>query len=182
MSDDNSTHTGAVQEESENKSPTPEERAAQWAPEWSSSKSPVNRGSRVFLVISGIVLVSILVYLSVAKQPVNPTSFQTPPSSLSDNSNQFSPPESKAVRILREQKAASEGLTRQAVDLIKANRMTEVRQLYKERWNEIATVRTNIIYDKELSDTDKKRIDDALRSEQEAINAVLAKYDKLYGS
>lgn len=181
MSDDNSTNTVVGQGESENKSPTPEERAAQWAPEWSTNKSPVNRGSRVFLIIAGIVLVSILVYLSVAKQPVNSTSFQTPPSSFSGNSNQFSPPESKAFRILREQKAASEELTRQAVDLIKANRMPEVKQLYEKRWHEIATLRTNVAFDKELGDADKQNIDNALRTEQEAINAVLAKYEGLYG-
>lgn len=180
MSADNSTHTPVGQEQSDEKPATPEERAAQWAPEWSANKSPVNRGSRVFLIFSGIVLISILVYLSVGKQPAGSTEFVTLPSSLS-NSNHFSPGEGKEGRILREQKAASEELTRQAVELIKDNQMPDVRKLYKKRWNEIATLRTNIVFDKELSEVEKKNIDNALRTEQEAINAVLAKYEGLYG-
>jgi len=59
--------------------------------------------------------------------------------------------------------------------------MREVRQLYKKRWNEIATLRTNIVFDTELSDADKQNIDNALRTEQEAVSAVLAKYERLYG-
>jgi hypothetical protein len=180
MADDNSTHTLVGQEQSDDKPSTPEERAGQWAPEWSTNKSPVNRGSRAFLILSGIVLISILVYLSVGKQSAGSTEFVNLPSSLS-NSNQLSLPEGKAVRILREQKAASEELTRHAVELIKANQMPDVRKLYKKRWNEIATLRTNIVFDRELTAADKKNIDDALRTEQEAINAVLAKYEGLYG-
>jgi hypothetical protein len=180
MLDDNSTPAPDSEKQSEKTPLTPEERAAQWAPEWSTNKSPVNRGSRVFLILSGIVLISILVYLSVGKQPGGSTEFVNLPSSLR-NSNQFSPPEGKAVRILREQKAASEDLTRQAVELIKASRMPEVRQLYKKRWNEIATLRTNIVFNKDLSDAEKKNIDNALQIEQEAINDVLAKYEGLYG-
>lgn len=45
---------------------------------------------------------------------------------------------SKEIRILQEQKAASETLTRQAVELIKENRIAEVRRLYKSRWDELA--------------------------------------------
>jgi len=180
MSEDNSNPFSDSAEQSHDAQLTPEQRASQLSPEWATSKSPVNTGSRAFLIVSGVVLISILVYLSISTQPASSTEFQNVPSTLS-NSNKVSVPESKAARILREQKAASEELTRQAVDLIKANRMTEVRQLYKKRWNDIATVRTNVAFDKDLSDADKQNIDNALRTEQEAVNAVLAKYERLYG-
>src|SRR5690348_18497957 len=62
----------------------------------------------------------------------------------------------KEVKILQEQKDDSEQVTRRAVELIKENRMTEVRQLYKKRWSELATLRTNIIFDTDLN-TDEKR-------------------------
>jgi hypothetical protein len=91
-------------------------------------------------------------------------------------------PASKEYSILKEQRAASENLTRRAVELIKENRMTEVRQLYKTRWNELATLRANIALDHDLTAVEKDNIDRALRSDQEAISAVLEKYDQLYGS
>jgi hypothetical protein len=91
-------------------------------------------------------------------------------------------PASKEYSILKEQRAASENLTRRAVELIKENRMTEVRQLYKTRWNELATLRANIALDHDLTAVEKDNIDRALRSDQEAISAVLEKYDQLYSS
>jgi len=90
-------------------------------------------------------------------------------------------PASKESGILREQRTASENLTRRAVALIKENRMTKVRQLYKARWNELATLRANIALDHDLAAAEKDNIDRALRNDQEAITAVLEKYDQLYG-
>jgi hypothetical protein len=90
-------------------------------------------------------------------------------------------PASKEYSILKEQRSASEDLTRRAVELIKENRMSEVRHLYKTRWNELATVRANIALDHDLTAAEKDNIDRALRSDQEAISAVLEKYDQLYG-
>lgn len=88
---------------------------------------------------------------------------------------------SKELKILQEQKDASEHVTRRAVELIKENRMTEVRQLYKNRWNELAILRTNIIFDTDLNTAEKQNIDKALRGEQEGITEILAKYERLYG-
>lgn len=87
---------------------------------------------------------------------------------------------SKEARILQGEKTAAENLTRLAVELIKENRMPEVRQLYKARWNELATLRTNIAFDGELSAAEKQNIDWALRSDQEGITDVLGKYDQVY--
>jgi hypothetical protein len=88
---------------------------------------------------------------------------------------------SKEVKILQEQKDASEQVTRRAVELIQENRITEVRQLYKNRWNELATLRTNIIFDSELNTAEKQNIEQALRGEQDGITEILAKYERLYG-
>jgi predicted transcriptional regulator len=88
---------------------------------------------------------------------------------------------SKEYRILQEQKTASENLTRRSVELIKENRMSEVRQVYKSRWNELATLRTNNALAHDLTAAEKQNIDQALRSDQEAITEVLEKYNQLYG-
>ena len=82
---------------------------------------------------------------------------------------------SKEIRILQEQKAASETLTRQAVELIKENRIAEVRQLYKKRWDELATLRTNVTFDRDLTAAEKQNIELALRGEQEAVTETLTK-------
>jgi hypothetical protein len=103
------------------------------------------------------------------------------PSTSSSSSSSSAAPASKEYSILQEQKAASENLTRRSVELIKENRITEVRQLYKSRWNELATLRTNIVLDHDLTAAEKQNIDRALRSDQEAITEVLGKYDQLYG-
>ncbi len=81
----------------------------------------------------------------------------------------------KEIKILQEQKAASESVTRQAVELIKENRIAEVRQLYRTRWNELATLRTNIALDGDLTPAEKQNIEQALRGEQEAITETLSK-------
>jgi hypothetical protein len=88
---------------------------------------------------------------------------------------------SKEVKILQEQKDASDNVTRRAVELIKENRITEVRQLYKNRWNELATLRTSINLDSDLNTAEKQNIEQALRGEQEGITEILAKYERLYG-
>jgi hypothetical protein len=82
---------------------------------------------------------------------------------------------SKELRILQEQKAASESLTRHAVELIKENRIAEVRQLYKNRWDELATLRTNVTFDSDLTAAEKQNIEQALRGEQEAVTETLTK-------
>ncbi len=87
----------------------------------------------------------------------------------------------KEVSILQEQKTASEDVTRRAVELIKENRMPEVRQLYKNRWNELATLRTNVTFDSDLTAAEKQNIERALRGEQDGITGILAKYERLYG-
>ena len=87
---------------------------------------------------------------------------------------------SKEQSILQEQKTASEDLTHRSVELIKEHRMAEVRQLYKSRWGELATLRANIAFDNDLTAAEKDNIDRALRNDQEAITAVLEKYDQLY--
>lgn len=87
----------------------------------------------------------------------------------------------KEVSILQEQKKASENVTRRAVELIKENRMPEVRQLYKNRWNELATLRTNVTFDSDLTAAEKQNIEWALRSEQVGITEILATYERLYG-
>ena len=71
-------------------------------------------------------------------------------------------------------------MTRRAVELIKSERMPEVRQLYKSRWSDLADLRTNIAFDNELTSGDKANIDRALRAEQESITKILAKYERLY--
>jgi hypothetical protein len=88
-------------------------------------------------------------------------------------------PSSKEIEILQEQKAASENVTRRAVKLIKENRIPEVRQLYKNRWDELAMLRTNISSDGSLIAEEKQNIDQALRGEQEAITETLAKLEGL---
>jgi hypothetical protein len=102
--------------------------------------------------------------------------YRTSPASSTGASSQ----PTKELRILQEQKTASENLTRRAVELIKANRMSEVRQLYKDRWNELATLRTNVTFDRELTAAEKENIERTLRADQEAITELIAKYDRLY--
>lgn len=58
--------------------------------------------------------------------------------------------------------------------------MSEAIALYNTRWNEFAKLRVEILYDKELTDAQKKNIDNALKVEQESITSILSKYEQLY--
>ena len=128
-----------------------------------------------FVVITPITLV--VLESSKQKTELGDYGSSSLPSSPSTTTSSLS---SKELRILQEQKLAAENVTRRAVELIKANRMSEVRQLYKDRWNELATLRTNIALDRELTATEKENIDRALRTDQEAVTELISKYDHLY--
>lgn len=86
----------------------------------------------------------------------------------------------KEMKILQEQKAKGENLTKTAVNLITENKMSEAIALYNTRWNELAKLRVEIIYDEELTDAQKKNIDNALKADQEGITSILSKYEQLY--
>lgn len=86
----------------------------------------------------------------------------------------------KEIKILQEQKAKSENLTKTAVNLITENKMSEAISLYNARWNELAKLRIEIIYDKELTEPQKKNIDNALKVDQEGITSILSQYEQLY--
>jgi hypothetical protein len=160
---------------------TPEKRAAQWSPEWAPGKpTPVNRGALGFLIVAVVLVVAVVIFsIAGQRQPTMKTDDAMP--SLFDANRATTTAPNKELQILQEQKTASENLTRQAVELIKANRMSDVRQLYKTRWNELATVRANVALDHDLTVAQKQNIDRALREDQEAITAVLDKYDRAYG-
>jgi len=53
--------------------------------------------------------------------------------------------------------------------------MSKAIALYNARWNELAKLRVEIIYDKEFTDAQKKNIDKALEVEQEGITSILSK-------
>ena len=127
------------------------------------------------------IVVGLVTLISFESSKQNRSSGETMylPSSASSSSISLSQP-TKELRILQEQKVASENMTRRAVELIKANQMAAVRQLYKDRWNELVTIRTNVALDRELTATEKENIDRALRTDQEAVAEVIAKYDRLY--
>jgi len=82
--------------------------------------------------------------------------------------------------ILKEQKVKAESLTKMAVSLIAADKITEAIDLYNARWQELAKLRVEIIYNNVLTDVEKKNIDGALKTEQESITIILSKYDQLY--
>lgn len=86
----------------------------------------------------------------------------------------------KEIKILQEQKAKSENLTKTAVNLIAEDKMSEAIALYNARWSELAKLRVEILYDKELIDAQKKNIDNPLKVEQEGIANILSKYEQLY--
>lgn len=86
----------------------------------------------------------------------------------------------REIKILQEQKAKAENLTKAAVNLITEDKISEAIALYNERWNELAKLRVEILYDKDLSDAQKNNIDKALKSEQESITAILSQYQQLY--
>ena len=88
--------------------------------------------------------------------------------------------QNKAMRILQEQKERAEETTRTAVNLITEDKMSEIVALYNDRWNEIAQLRVDVMYDKELTGAEKKNIDQALEVEQEGITNILSKYQQLY--
>ncbi len=87
---------------------------------------------------------------------------------------------SKETRILQEQKAIAESLTKTALDLIANDRVQEAMNLYNGRWNELTKLRGEILYDKELTDAQKENIDRALKGEQEGITNILSKYQQVY--
>ena len=160
---------------------TPEERASQWSPEWAPRKpTPVNRGALGFLIVAVVLVVAVIIFSIAGKRQPTVTTDDAMPSLFEANRATTHTPD-KETQILQEQKTASENLTRQAVELIKANRMSEVRQLYKTRWNELATVRANVALDHDLTVAQKQNIDRALREDQEAVTDVLDKYDRVYG-
>lgn len=86
----------------------------------------------------------------------------------------------KEIKILQEQKTKAENLTKTAVDLITEDKMSEAIALYNARWNELAKLRVEILYDKDLTDAQKKNIDNALKADQEGVTSVLSKYEQLY--
>lgn len=108
-------------------------------------------------------------------------SVQGPQSGSSPATPSTQAPWEKADAILAEQKARSEEIDRQAVDLITQNKMVQARKLYKGRWNELAKLRLAVVHDAALTPYDRKRVDNALQADQEGVTAVLAKYEQLYG-
>ena len=90
-------------------------------------------------------------------------------------------PWEKADAILAQQKARAQEIDRQAVELITQDKMAEARKVYKARWNELAKLRLAVIQDETLTPYDRKRVDGALKADQEGVTAVLSKYDELYG-
>jgi len=88
---------------------------------------------------------------------------------------------SKAYEFLRTQKAKSEEVDKQAVELMTQDRMAQARKLYKSRWNEVAKLRLQVIQDQGFTQYEKERIGSALQTEQEGITQVLNKYEEMYG-
>lgn len=140
----------------------------------------------VVIGILGYILGAGVIFITIAylnRWPTPVVLQGIPASNLS--SNQSMPPSvvatdsSKSIRILREQQTKSDNLTRQSAELISSGRLSEARQLFKNRWNELTTVRTNVALDRDLSKEEKENIDRALRGEQEEVARVLAKYDQL---
>jgi len=104
----------------------------------------------------------------------SPTSFQ------SQSITPIIKEDTKETKILQEQKAIAENLTKTALDLIANDRVQEAMNLYNDRWGELTKLRGEILYDKELTDAQKKNIDRALKGEQESITNILSKYQQVY--
>lgn len=142
---------------------------------------------KLSLIFGGaIVLFFILIGATAPKTnknqiPPTPTATQpTPTQEATTEPPKAEETETKEIKILQEQKVKAENLTKTAVNLITEDKMSEAIALYNARWNELAKLRVEIIYDKELTDTQKKNIDNALKVEQESITSILSKYEQLY--
>ncbi len=127
-------------------------------------------------VLGGVLFALGLVLIGCDDAAVNRSN--PPAAQSSSSSGSFS---GKAYTIVQQQKAAFEEVTRKAVELIKADRMPEVRQLCKSRWNDLATLLTDVTFDSDLTSGEKEAIVRVLRQDMEGITEILAKYERLYG-
>src|SRR2546423_605852 len=131
---------------------------------------------RVVKALILIVAIVILVRCGSPQSAAPPPQNSTVPS---DSSNSVSVPGSATYAILAEQKAASDTVTRHAVELLKADQMGAARKLYKDHWNDLATVRTDLLLRSDLSASDKQLVDATLKADQESVTAILSKYEEL---
>lgn len=142
----------------------------------------------IITVVIGIMFISAL-----ANEPKSSTTtkplMSTPTPKAEETKTEESKPaeqpkaeetENKEMNILQEQKTKAENTTRTATSLITEDKMSEAMALYNERWNELAKLRVEILYDNDLSDAQKKNIDNALKTEQESITNILSMYEQLY--
>lgn len=148
-------------------------------------RSSPDKGNSGFVFVFGFVLVSmvIIIYQSNCQQvksDLRPVPGSNEKSGIRTPSSVPAPPEGNKLSILQEQKAKSENLTRRSIELIKAGRISEAQQLYRNRWDELATVRAEVMADRSLTDDEKQNIDMVLLGEQQAVDEVLATYDQLY--
>lgn len=141
---------------------------------------------KIGLLILGIIFVfnalSTITALVKDSGKSNPITAVTP-SPTSYQSQSITPvieDDAKETKILQEQKTIAENLTKTALDLIANDRVQEAMNLYNDRWSELTKLRGEILYDKDLTDAQKKNIDRALKGEQEGITNILSKYQQVY--
>jgi hypothetical protein len=122
----------------------------------------------VLLVL--IIIISVGISLNTAERPIETTS------DIGSISYQ------KAQRLLTEQKTRAAAVTQEAASILTSDApASRVKQLYKNRWNEIGKIRAGLLLDKSLDAQDRDRIDSALQQEQESVTRILSTYRDLYG-
>jgi hypothetical protein len=136
----------------------------------------------VLLVL--IIIISVGISLNTAERPMAPqqsiTQLRSAPVETTSDIGSIS--YQKAQRLLTEQKTRAAAVTQEAASILTSDApASRVKQLYKNRWNEIGKIRAGLLLDKSLDAQDRDRIDSALQQEQESVTRILSTYRDLYG-
>ena len=131
-----------------------------------------------------VLIVSVSISLNTSERPMaqQQSITQLPSAQSETTSDTGSISYQKAQRLLTEQKARAEAVTQEAASILTSDAPANgVKQLYKNRWNEIGKIRAGLLLDKSLDAQDRERIDSALQQEQESVTRILSTYADLYG-
>ena len=83
--------------------------------------------------------------------------------------------------IIQAQKQKNEQMTRTAAGLVAEDKVEEAMGVINTRWQELTGLRVDILYDDNLTKTEKETLDDLFRKEQEGLTRILSQYEELYG-
>jgi len=112
---------------------------------------------------------------AVREQPATTSNSNSKPETVTVSTG-----EQKEAQILQEQKTKAENLVKTAANLIAENKIAEAMALYNDRWSELTKLRSEVLFDTELTASQRENVGTALKTEQEGIAKVLSVYQKLY--